>query len=347
MTRLRKLVTALVLLALMVGFGVGVNRYLASRQTHAFQTPKSPTAVKPAFTLPGTIYVAQQGGLFAFKGSSVVELQPVNQGWAQPVLLPDRTGLLAVKVTPRLYSDLYLLGLDGQVKQQLSHDAARDSKSDISGNHWIFYPRVGPDGALYFSYDEPKNGYQVDLSLWKSPVAGVGSQQMQRLSDANAYTGGDVSPTPLLGGDVVYVKYDISNDGKAFSQIRIRPTLRDDGQPLTQPADNCALPALSPDQTSMAMVCSPSSAESDLVVARFDPAKGLGPLRRVVVKQLASAPVWAPDGTSLLYLAPAGPSGYFQIWYLDKVLTPAPSAPRAITTELDLDATSAPAWSAT
>ena len=47
---------------------------------------------------------------------------------------------------------------------------------------------------------------------------------------------------------------------------------------------------------------------------------------------------------SLLYLAPADATGHFQLWWLNKATALTPALPKQVTTNLDFDATSAPAW---
>ena len=383
MSRSRKLLTALVLLALMAGFGAGVNRYLASRESSAFAAPKNPTQTFVKLTVPGTVYFADDGGLFALTGTKITQLQAEGGGWTQPVAIPGGAGLLAVKVTANYYSDLYQLSLNGSVEQQLSDDAGQVTVTQLGADDWLYYPAIGPDGNLYFSYDWPKggvedpgNGYQVDLSIWETTLGthidrtsieqGEGTAQV---SWANYYTGGDVSPVPLAGGGLIYVDYELAygdtgqlstplagaGPGTEVSQIRMDPkplynTAGSDGPALTQPQDDCAQPALNPAQTEIAMICTPvvdgapSSTESDLVVATFDAATGtLGPLDRLVTGTLAASPAWSPDGTDLLYLAPEAGDGYFELWYLQGAATATPSQSKQVTTDLDLDG-SAPAW---
>jgi hypothetical protein len=43
-------------------------------------------------------------------------------------------------------------------------------------------------------------------------------------------------------------------------------------------------------------------------------------------------------------MAPADPTGHFQLWWLNHADTSTPAAPKQVTSHLDLDATSAPAW---
>jgi hypothetical protein len=383
MSRSRKLVTALVLLALMAGFGAGVNRYLASRDSSAFAPPKDPTQTFVKLIVPGTVYFADDGGLFALTGTKITQLQAEGGGWTQPVAIPNGAGLLAVKVTANYYSDLYQLGLNGRLEQQLSDDAGQVTVTQLGADDWLYYPAIGPDGNLYFSYDWPKggvedpgNGYQVDLSIWETTLGThidrttiEKGEGMTQVSWANYYTGGDVSPVPLAGGGLIYADYELAygdtgqlstplasaGPGTEVSQIRMDPkplynTAGSDGPALTQPQDDCAQPALNPAQTEIAMICTPvldgapSSTESDLVVATFDAATGtLGPLDRLVTGTLAASPTWSPDGTDLLYLAPEAGDGYFQLWYLQGAATATPSRPKQVTTDLDLDG-SAPAW---
>ncbi len=390
MSRRRRAVTTALLLVLMAGFGVGVNRYLASRTRLTDAPAQSPTQVHvaPQLVLPGTVYFADNGGLFALHGTRVTQLRAQGGGWTQPVLLPNGGGLLAVRVTTNYYSDLYELSLNGTVEKQLSHDSStRVTATDHGQDDWIYYPAVGPGNTLYFSYDYPKGDkrdlpqccYQVDLSIWKTVLGSTeidraavkaafnGAQNgISQVSWANYYTGGDVSPVPLLDGGLLYVDYETSSylstpipgmgAGDEVSQIRMDPkplynVAGSSGTPLTQPADDCAQPALNPAQTEIAMICTPtvngaaSPIESDLVVASFDEQTGtIGPLHRLVTGTMAASPAWSGDGRDLVYEAPASGNGYFQLWYVRGAASATPAQPKQVTTNLNLDG-STPAWS--
>jgi hypothetical protein len=383
MSRSRRLLTWIVLLVLMAAFGAGVNHYLASGDTSAFAPDKNPTRTDVELSLPGTVYFADDGGLFAMTGTHITQLQAEGQGWTEPVLVPG-VGLLAVKVTANYYSDLYELNPNGKVVAQLSHDQGKVTATALGADDWLYYPAVGPGGTLYFSYDWPKGDVgdpsqcclQVDLSIWETTLGTQitrtnvqKSLGITQQSWANYYTGGDVSPVPLLGGGLIYVDYENAYgdtgelstpladavDGAEVSQIRLDPTplnnvAGSDGTALTLPQDDCAQPALNPDETEIAMICTPvvngapSSTESDLVVASFDAATGtLGPLDRLVTGTMAASPAWSPDGTDLIYEAPEAGDGYFELWYVKDAATSLAPQPKQVTTDLDLDG-SAPVW---
>lgn len=345
---MRRFSVVVLLLALMAGFGFGVNRYFAFHtKTEASTGPApKPTSTHPQFTLPGTLYVVQQGAIYSLHGNDFTALT-AQEGWMQPALLPDGSGLLAVKETAHYFSDIYVLGTNGQVRQQVSHNGVPTPKDgDLSGNHWAFYPRLGPDSRVYFSYDSPKAGFQVDLAVWSSTLDGFGNRHaMTQYTSPDPYTGGDVEPIPLADGGIIYSGYAYGGDGKAFAQIFYQSAPGNDSVALTDPKSNCFQPSLSA-QNELAFICSPSSTESDLELAAYDPAKHtLTGQHTLASGGLTAAPSWSPDGSSLLYYAPASSgSGYFELWWIDHATTATPAAPRELTTQLDLDSTSAAVW---
>jgi Tol biopolymer transport system component len=178
-------------------------------------------------------------------------------------------------------------------------------------------------------------------------------------SEPNDYTGGDVSPVPLRIGGIIYVKYNVDAKGQSYSQLWLAKRPRDPGRALTQPEESCAQPALSADQSQVAMVCAGDQRTTRLVVAPFD-GSGLGPRRTLVEGKLAAGPSWAPDGASLVFYAPGATSnatGNFQLWWLPVPAaaaaaapaagspTPAPApTPKQVTDNLAFDALSPAAW---
>lgn len=340
--------------------GASVYTYLGSIKSKAAQAGAHlPTVVKPKFVLPGIMFVVQEGRIFRLSGGTFSEVASGN--WMQPSLTPDHTRLVAVSKGPQS-SDLYLLDLQGHVLKRLTHDDARI----IDANHWAYYPRVSPDGAtVSYSYDSPKFGYRVDFAIWSMPLSGTQSQARRRTTP-NGYTGGDIGALPVASTGLIYVRHSIDLSG-VHSQLWLQTRPGFFGIPLTDAADDCSQPALSPDGTQMAMICTHGSQTARLEIAPFN-GTALGPHRVLVANGLNAVPTWSPDGRGLVYLAPAGIAGHFELWWLpvEAVLgSPSPSAvtpsaatspsasataqvvavkPVQVTQGVDLSATSAPAW---
>jgi hypothetical protein len=363
---LRRL-AAILFLPVMLAFGSGVYLYLGTLKSKVVQErPVLPTVTKPKFVLPGTMYVVQDGRLFKLNAGSFTEIGPGGD-WSQPTLTPDHTRLIAVSRGVH-FSDLYLLDLDGHVVKRLTKNDSRY----VESNHWAFYPRVSPDGAnLVYSYDSPKltKGVEegVDLSVWNMPLNGA-QYQARRWTDPYWWTGGDVSPIPLASGGLLFVRHSIDASTAVHSQIYYQARALAIAKPLTSEAEDCSQPALSPDGTQLAMICSRGKQTTALEVAPFN-GTALGAARVLQDGGLYASPAWSPDGKALAYFAPQGLSGHFQLWYLplavaatpsatasaspsasasgsaSSVVAPTPApAPVQVTQGVDLSATSPPVW---
>jgi Tol biopolymer transport system component len=333
---LSRQIRALLVVA-MIAFGVGVYFFLAHSRSKSAQAASAPTAER-GIVLPGTIYLAQAGSLYSYAGGAFTKLPSGPGVWMQPALTADRSQLVAVNRAAQS-SDLYLLGLDGRVVKQLTHN--QRSTSSLELNHWAYYPRPTSDGRILFSYDSPKFGFLIDLAVWQMPLGGTQAQGVRRTSP-NDYTGGDVFPSALPSGGLLYAKYSIQGTGSVYSQLWLQLGQQTAGKELTQPSDDCGQPALSPDGTRVAMTCTAGQQTGRLEVAGFD-GQVLGSPVTVATGQVAS-PAWAPDGSLLAYLAPGQAQGHFQLWTVSVAKSGKPAAPRQVTTRLDFDATSSPAW---
>lgn len=333
-----------IMLVLMAAFAFGINRFLASRQAHLAQAA-APETIKPAIALPGTMYLAAHGDLYRFDHGVFTDLHmPASTGtWLQPAVVPGSQNLVAV-ARQDAFSDVYLVnGSTGQVLRQLSHNAT--SSSTIQLNHWMFWPRVAADGnTVYVSYDAPKSpqSYEIELAVWKGTLNG--SLAATQVTSPFSYTGGDTEAVPLASGGLLYAKYQIDG-GNVFSRIAMQTTALREPASLSDATADCSQPAVSPDGTMLAMVCTNGTGlqSTALVIA---PLQGstLGAPQTLVSNCLCAAPSWAPDGSGLSYLAPADATGHFQLWWIDGAAGTAPKAPLQVTSKLDLDATSPPAW---
>jgi hypothetical protein len=383
-----RVLLAAFLAALVAVTGVTTYLYLGSRQSKVGVAAQKPTAATPApraFTLPGTLYFAQSGAIYSLSAGRFHQLTP-EDGWTQPALYPAGQYILAVKRSS-FYSDVYALSRFGRFVAQFTNNAAGPRSYDTGDNHWSFYPRLSADQqTLYMSYDAPKYGYEVDMSVWSVPIGGS-IQQFGRLwTDSAGYTGGDMQPVPAPSGGIIYTRYDRYSDGSIISQLwftnhpcsNIPCPRAYVGSALTTPDEDCAEPSFSPDGTRVAMICSYRKQVSVLAIASWN-GSSLGPRVPVVTTQLVAQPTWAPDGSGIAFLAPGVADRPFQLWFLPSLAyqppppsptpspspvsggpigTPAPSPtpspspppppvpPIQITTDLGIDATSTMTWAA-
>lgn len=345
MTR-RDLAVTTVLAALMAGFGLAVYSGLGLvRHLHdssaAGTGPADAPDLHALIRLPGSVYVAGGGDLLRLRGDTVsaVLSHDATRRWMQPAVTAG--GSLVVVARGAESSDLYRAGADGQGLERLTDDAAAPLRDgSLEQNHWAFHPRIGGDGRVWYSYDEPKAGFRVDLAVWSRPEQGTVAT---RWSSPVGYTGGDVEPVPTPAGGVIYARYAVGSGSEIRSQLWLQTGPRDVGRPLTPIDDDCSQPDLAPGGTRLAMVCTQGGQGARIEVASFD-GRTLGPPRVVAAGSLCAFPTWAPDGSGLVYLAPASSTGDFTLWWLAGAAGAAPSGARQVLAGAALDATSRPAW---
>ena len=305
-----------------------------------------PTQTKPLFVLPGTLYVAQHGDMFSLAGGRFTDLHlPANGTWMQPAIVPGTSDILAVLRTAA-YSDVYRISGGGSGLTRLSNNAT--TSKTIQLNHWMFWPRVAADGStLYVSYDSPKTSadYRVDFAIWRGQLT-AGKVAVRELTVPWNFTGGDVDPTPLANGNVLFAKFQVGG-GNVFSQLALQTVPLAPPVYLTDAESDCGQPSLSPDQSEVAMVCAGGTGLQDtrIEIASLSGTK-LSSSRVLVGNCLCAAPVWAPDGSGLVYYAPADVTGHFQLWWIAGAGTTLQKGPRQVTDDLDFDALSPVAWAA-
>ena len=324
------------LVAAMLAFGVGVYEGAGFlRGNH--RVVHRPNEIS-APSLPGTMYVAQAGAIYRFQHGSFTAITS-ESGWMQPSAAPNDQ-LVAVRRQTN-YSDLYILSTTGKTVAQLTHDS---SSRVVEDNHWAFYPRFSPDGQTLFYDFDPKDAYdsfRVDLTIFASRIDP--SSRTVPWTQPNDFTGGDISPSPLRDGGLIYTKYSIDNSFQVHSQLWIQRRAGSSGVALTTPEAGCGQPAISPDEKLIAMVCTRGSSQSaELDVATFDATNlALGSPATLVSGRMVASPAFSPDGKTIAFLAPDNPGGHFQLW---TVGSSGPASVREITSDLGLDSTSAPVW---
>ncbi|HSS94559.1 MAG TPA: hypothetical protein VLR46_11285 [Candidatus Dormibacteraeota bacterium] len=331
-----RFVLGLGLCVLMLVTSFTTYTYLGGRQSKVAVPAQKPTAASPrplAFSLPGTLYVAQNGALYSLSVGRFHQLTP-EAGWTQPSLYPDGNYLLAVQRNS-LFSDVYILGRFGQVVRQVTNNTASPRDPDTGSRHWSFYPRLSRDqNTLWMSYDSPKFGYDVPFSIWTMPIGGT-IHQGRLWTNSHDYTGGDMEPIPLTTGGVMFTKYDYGPDGNLIGQLWLTTRATPygvDGRALTTPGEDCLQPSLSPDGHTVAMVCTYERQIARLVIASWN-GSSLGPRVAVITDQLVAQPTWAPDGSGIAYLAPGAGAAPFQLWFLPKnAYAPPPPSPTPVPT---------------
>jgi hypothetical protein len=337
----------------MIVSGLLANRALAVLQTHTTAAVLINTT-RPQVRLPGTIYVSQEGAIYAITGSKVHELAlPSGGDWTQPRVLAD--GSLLVIRRFDAYSDLYHVTSTGRVLSRLTSDDESTSNETLPLDHWILWPAVGADGTdVYFATDAPKpapnQSYEVDFSLWSAPlgapfvIGDTGVAGGTRWSVPDTYTGGDIEPVPLPGGGVLYSSYTNTGKGTVVTVLGLQTGPNSPMESLTSQQQDCGAPAVAPDGVTVAMVCTNSGQTADLDIATLE-GNALGPLRVLAANCLCNAPSWSPSGDNLLYMNAADPDGNFGLWYIANAGGAHPSATRRVSdASVDLDATSAAAW---
>ena len=330
-----RFVLAAVLAVLMVVCGTFTYIFLGTKQSHASVPPQKPTAATPraqAFSLPGTLYLIQGGALYSLSAGRFHQLTP-EQGWMQPSLFPDGSNLLMVKKS-YWFSDVYVVSRFGTPVRQVTNNVAPPRNPDPGANHWSFYPRLSPDGqTLWMTYDGLKcpGCYDVSLAVWSMPLNGS-IRQARSWTPGGYYNGGEVQPIPVPQGGVIYTKYDYGSNIDYRYETKISGMLWYTNRPnaygrmLTDPNEDCRSPALSPDGTQVAMVCTYLKQVSYLTIASWN-GSTLGPRKTIISDQLVAQPAWAPDGSGIAYLAPGVAAGEFQLWFLPKAAYAPPPPP--------------------
>ena len=214
----------IVLLALMAGFGFGVNRLIASRK-HTIPTEATvfiPTANAPKIVLPGTLYLAQNGDIYRLSDGFFTDLHLSTAIWTvdatrvRSQFAGHRRGAARRRVLEPLPAQQP--GRDHPPAQQQRRTAHRPGLSqplDVLSAHG----RRRQHHLLQLRPAEGSATYAVDFSVWSGTLDG--KLAATQLSNSNPFTGGDVDPTPMANGDVIYSKYAIGS-GNAYSQIAIQ-----------------------------------------------------------------------------------------------------------------------------
>ena len=339
---MRRLLIGIVLVVLWASFGFGVYHLLESRKSNLTTAlhPTTPTDEVASVTLPGKIYVSQGGQLYVFANGrfTSVNLNTTGREWVEPAAGPNGDLLAVARYSE--WSDIDLINpATGAVVKQLT----TDSSPVVALNAWSMWPHLEADGTTVISgWDGPKYGtsYEVHFAVWSGSMSKVHTEQW---TSPTLYTGGDVEAVPLPNGGVVYAHYFLNAQSQILSQITMVEGPGDNPVPLSDPTKDCTSPTVSADGSEIAMVCTSNTQTASLEVMSLT--NGVAGKPRVLVAScLCASPAFSPDGHDLLFLAPVDATGRFELWWIKGAATATPSAPKSVTSTLDLEATSAPLW---
>jgi Tol biopolymer transport system component len=190
-----------------------------------------------------------------------------------------------------------------------------------TGEDWIFYVTVSPDSKnLVMSYIPPaQSGSSSNRSLYIMPL------------DAS------VPPQPLFPAptpDDHYVQAEWSPDGKYIYYVHYNNNDQPAGQPypaytifrMVYPngghekiADHAFWPRLSSDSTRLVYVSlDPATGSNELVITNAD-GSNAQIISDASIPQIIDAPIFSPDGESILFSAP-GPIQSYQPKWFDKLM---------------------------
>jgi len=256
---------------------------------------------------------------------------------SSPAVSQDNPTLSAMSTTiPMTWAGLNLTGSLVYTSTPLAGDVASINIQRLNlttgeikplfttiGDAWVFYVALSPDAKqLVMSYIPPsQSGSSSNRALYLMPLDAT--IPLQPLFAAptpdDHYVQAEWSPD---GKYVYYVHYNKSEQpadqpNPAYSIFRM---MYPDGQP-EKIADRAFWPRISPDSTKLVYVSlDPVSGRNELFLANADgsnaqPVAISGPW----IPEIVDAPIFSPDGQSILFSAP-GPSQSYQPKWFDKLM---------------------------
>ncbi|HVB13451.1 MAG TPA: hypothetical protein VNH38_01680 [Candidatus Dormibacteraeota bacterium] len=346
---MRRLLPLVAVVALMAVFGFAVYSVLGTLKSTRHEFSK-PTLTQALIDLSGTVVVVQNGDIYSLTNLKFTQIKAPAMDWVQVAPAPDGD-ILAVAYSSS-YSNVYLLNPQGQIVRQL----LSESSTQYFGNHWAYYPRVSPSGSTLFYVSDwlcqsasCGGVYNVDFQIQAVPFANPAVSPVVWSEAGLYFQGGDVQPIPLANGGIIYAKYAIDGaTGATYAQLVYVSSPYANPVALTLPAQDCAEPALSPNGTEIAMVCTNNSLQSTTLQVASWNGTTLGTPVQISAGPLPASPTWSPNGKSVLYLNTllTDKSSPFQLWWIPRATSPKPGAPQQVTEDLNFTATSPPIWTA-
>lgn len=183
---------------------------------------------------------------------------------------------------------------------------------------WIYYAAVSPDGKeVIMSYVPPsQTGSEAETSLYAMPLDGTKPPQILFTPPTPADRYIQLEWTPD-GKFIYYVHYNQDeNPSQFYKTYRIFRMAYPDGQP-EKILEQAFWPRISPDSSKIVYVSlDPATGINELFQANAD---GSNPqkiaLSSLSVQEIIDAPIFSPDGESVLFSVPTSVQSYQPNWF--------------------------------
>ena len=190
-----------------------------------------------------------------------------------------------------------------------------------TGDAWVFYMSISPDGKqLVMSYAPPSGGTETpSRALYTMPVDGTTPPQLlfRPPTPDDHYIHVEWSPD---GKYIYYVHYNNKDRQQPYPVYDMFRMAYPDGQP-EKVADKAFWPRISADSSKLVFVSlDPASGTNELYAANADGSNAQKiTLSGSSIPGIIDAPIFSPDGESLLFSAPPPPQAYKPNW-LEKLM---------------------------
>ncbi len=314
--------------------------------------PAAPNNARPRSDgIEGRLLFAHNGTIWLWQGNEPRPLIATGNAW-QPAWSPDGERIAYV-ARGQSYSDLVLANANGQTVAEItanSSDYPLQSNERIYDTMWAFYPVWSPDGQTLYAlsqpgkpYGVPATDYPLTLFAWDLTPSGGGATQL--LNDMYANLGRfALHPN---GKDLVFTRTTLRKDGD--QRLHRLDLTTSTVEPYPGTPYRSYDPTFSPDGRWLVYTARHEN-QTDLWVLPGNAPSGTTPVpQRLTTLGTARAPVFAPDGSQLAFLAVPPDAPRFELWLVNLSVSATGAlqadTPRQLTTKMGIDPDSGLTWS--
>ncbi len=298
--------------------------------------------------IEGRLLFVQQGTIWLWQGREGRRLLGSGEAW-QPAWSPNGTQIAYVR-RGNDYSDIMLADANGTPLKRLTNNDssyAPHSQERIYDTQWALYPAWSFDGnriAMVAQFAPPAGSpaFEYNLSLYTLPATGGTRQQLYTNDEAHC---GRMVYLPDRSA-LIYTHTQIYGDGQP-QLYQLRP---DTGS--SEPVPGAPVPSYDPavsrDGRWLAFAARDDARTDIWFLPTSTTSDRNAVAQRLTNLGMARAPVFAPDGRQMAFLAiPEGKAG-FELWVVDLNTTQngmlQAGTPRQLTRDMYLDPDSGLAW---